>query len=94
MMFPAYLQEPNFLVEQQQAALVQYTLNEFNKVLTLRQSQLEGLRGDIGDDLFNALTDADRDFIIATEGSVDFGFTITEENHQELIQMIGDDYDE
>jgi hypothetical protein len=47
---------------------------------------LEQLKKDIGEDLFVSLSDEDRDFILKTEGSIDFGHTVDLVKLQKILQ--------
>lgn len=41
--------------------------------------KLTQLKSDLGDDLFNRLSSAQKDFIVSIAGSVSFGFPVTDE---------------
>lgn len=58
-----------------------------------RTIKLEELRADIGDDLFYSLSDAEKQFIIDTEGVVDFGHKMTEEDFLKTEKFLREDYD-
>lgn len=63
--------------EQQDAALVGYLgLNRQDNLEEEKNDKLIILKNDIGDELFNSLSSEDRDFIINTAGSIDFGHLV------------------
>lgn len=73
-----------YLIDQPFAALVSFytpsLIREQNK-LNENYYKLQELKKDIGEDLYNSLGNEDRDFILKTEGSVDFGYKV------DLIEM-------
>ena len=55
-------------------------------------SKVDELQDDIGDGLFAALSEESRDFILKTEGMVDFGFVLTKESAAEIDRFLSQDY--
>jgi len=58
-----------------------------------KERKLEELRSDIGEKLFNSLSEEDKKFIIETEGIVDFGYELTEEDLKRVTKSIEEDYE-
>ena len=56
-------------------------------------NKLEELKKDIGDKLYNSLTIEDRDFILKTEGIVDFGYEVTKKDLNRILNFIENDDD-
>lgn len=71
----------------------QYYSASFAKDFLDKNSKLEELKNDIGEDLFASLSDEDRDFILKTEGSVDFGYKINSINLHEIGKILREDYE-
>lgn len=82
-----------YLTNQPVATLVQYSSDKFLRDLFLRNDKLEELKKDIGEDLFASLSDEDRDFILKTEGSIDFGYKINSINLHEIEKILREDYE-
>ena len=59
----------------------------------MTKKELEELRRDIGDELFSQLSEADKQFIIETEGIVDLGYELTEEDLKRIEKNIREDYE-
>lgn len=74
-------------------ALVEYSTDKFISDLLIKNEKLQGLRRDVGDSLFLALSDEDKDFILNTEGSVDFGYKISSTNFHEIEKNLREDYE-
>ena len=55
--------------------------------------KLEELRLDIGDDLFNSLSDEDKQFIVETEGVIDLGRKFTEKDFKRVEKSLREDYE-
>lgn len=55
--------------------------------------KLEELRNDIGDELYHSLSEEDKDFILKTEGVVDFGFKLNPNNLQKIEKYLREDYE-
>ena len=55
--------------------------------------KLEELRNDIGDKLFNLLSDQDKRFIFETEGSIDLGHNFTEKDFKRVEKSLREDYE-
>ena len=53
---------------------------------------LDELRMDIGNDLFCALSDKDKQFILDTEGTIDFGYKAGEDDLKRISSSIKNDY--
>ena len=54
---------------------------------------LDELKNDIGDDLFYALSDEDKQFILDTEGSIDFGYKLDNEGIKRIEKTLREDYE-
>ena len=82
-----------YLTNQPVAELVRFlgvsTVNIVNKKL----NKLNGLKNDIGDELFYSLSDEDKDFILRTEGSVDLGYKINLIGLREIERTLREDYE-
>ena len=63
------------------------------KLEELRREKLEELRNDIGDELFSQLSEEEKQFIIETEGFVDFGYELTEEDLKRITKSIREEYE-
>lgn len=83
-------------IEQQNVAVYldvsSKNLIDLQKGLYKEENDLEKLRKDLGDDLYNSLTFEDKKFIIDTEGVVDFGFKITSDNFNDIEKILREDY--
>jgi len=55
--------------------------------------KLEELRLDIGDDLFNSLSDEDKQFIVETEGIIDLGRKFTEKDFKRVEKSLREDHE-
>jgi len=55
--------------------------------------KLEELRLDIGDDLFNSLSDEDKQFIVETEGIIDLGREFNEKDFKRVEKSLKEDYE-
>ncbi|MGH2563879.1 MAG: hypothetical protein ACRDE5_05170 [Ginsengibacter sp.] len=78
------------------AALVDYSTRNFideQKKLNENLIKLQELKNDIGENLFNSLGDEDKNFILKTEGSVDFGYKINSTNLREIEKYLREDYE-
>lgn len=53
---------------------------------------LDELKRDIGDDLFYSLSNEDKQFILDTEGSVDFGYKADKNDLKRIFSSIKNDY--
>ncbi len=53
-----------------------------------KQKKLEELRKDIGGELFNSLSERDRQFIIETEGIVDLGYEASDEDLKRIYERV------
>lgn len=82
-----------YLTNQPVAVLVQYSSDKFLRELFSKNDKLEELKKDIGENLFASLSDEDRDFILKTEGSVDFGYKINSTNLHEIEKTLREDYE-
>jgi len=60
---------------------------------SIKTAKLEELRVDIGDELFNSLSEEDKKFIIETEGILDFGYELTEEDLKRITKSIEEEYE-
>ena len=60
---------------------------------SIKAAKLEELRADIGDELFNSLSEEDKKFIIETEGIVDFGYELTEGDLKRITRSIEEEYE-
>lgn len=54
---------------------------------------MEELRVDIGYQLFNLLSEEDKQFILATEGSLDLGHKAVESDFRRIFDSISNDYE-
>ena len=59
-----------------------------------KADKLTLLKNDIGDELFNSLSSEDKDFILDTVGSVDFGYKLNSDNLREIERSLREDYEE
>ncbi len=57
-----------------------------------KDAVLDELKNDIGDDLFYALSNEDKQFILDTEGSVNFGYKADENDLKRIFSSIKNDY--
>ena len=57
-----------------------------------KNAVLDELKNDIGNDLFYTLSDEDKQFILDTEGSVDFGYKADESDLKRIFSSIKNDY--
>jgi len=57
------------------------------------EQKLEELQLDVGDELFYSLSDADRQFIIETEGRIDLGHKFTEEDFGRVEKSLREEYE-
>ncbi len=55
-------------------------------------SMLNELKSDLGNDLFNSLSSEDKQFILDTEGSIDFGYKADENDLKRIFSSIKNDY--
>lgn len=55
---------------------------------SIRRVKLEELRTDIGDELFNQLSDEDKNFIIETEGIINLGYEASEKDLKRIFKYI------
>lgn len=55
--------------------------------------RFEELRADIGDELFDSLSDEDKQFIIETEGIINIGCAMAEKDFAEIERYLREDYD-
>lgn len=55
---------------------------------SIRRTKLEELRADIGDKLFNQLSDEDKIFIIETEGIINLGYEVSEKDLKRIFKYI------
>jgi len=60
---------------------------------SIKTAKLEELQADIGDELFNSLSEEDKKFIIETEGIVNFGYELTEEDLKRITRSIEEEYE-
>lgn len=58
-----------------------------------RNAVLDELKNDIGNDLFYALSDDDKQFILDTEGSIDFGYKLDSEGIKRIEKSLREDYE-
>lgn len=58
-----------------------------------RDLALDELKNDIGDNLFYSLSDDDKQFILNTEGSVDFGYRLDNEGIKRIEKSLREDYE-
>lgn len=58
-----------------------------------KQKKLEGLRKDIGDELFNSLSEEDKLFILETEGMIDLGYKFTKKDFEKVEKSLREDYE-
>ena len=58
-----------------------------------RREKLEELRDDIGEELFSQLSEEEKQFIIETEGIVNFGYELTEEDLKRITKSIRENYE-
>ena len=65
--------------------------NSIEKVYE-KDALLDELRNDIGDNLFYTLSDEDKQFILDTEGSVDFGYKADESDLKRIFSSIKNEY--
>ena len=73
-------------------------LEKLGKVLEKEEEKIENwekklaeFRTDIGDELFNSLSDEDKKFIIETEGIVDLGYEVSEKDLKRIMRYIEED---
>lgn len=83
----------NYFATQPIATLVEYSSDKFVGDFVSKNTKLQGLKKDIGEDLFSSLSDEDKDFILKTEGSVDFGYKINPTNLLEIKKILREDYE-
>jgi len=55
------------------------------------EKKLAEFRADIGEELFNKLSDEDKRFIIETEGIIDLGYEVSEEDLNRIMRYIEED---
>ncbi len=55
--------------------------------------KFEELRADIGDELFDSLSDEDKQFIIETEGIVNIGRVMAEKDFTDIEKYLREGYD-
>lgn len=65
--------------------------NSIEKVYK-KDAVLDELKNDLGNDLFYSLSDEDRQFILDTEGSIDFGYKADENDLKRIFSSIKNDY--
>lgn len=65
----------------------------YEKDALLDELKLDELKNDIGDDLFYALSDEDKQFILDTEGSIDFGYKLDNEGIKRIEKSLREDYE-
>lgn len=53
---------------------------------------LNELRKDIGDKLFYSLSESDKQFILATEGTIDLGYKADKNDFKRIFSSIKNDY--
>jgi len=53
---------------------------------SIKTTKLEELRADIGNDLFNQLSEEDKNFIIETEGTINLGYEASEEDLKRMFK--------
>lgn len=58
-----------------------------------KQKKLEGLRKDIGNELFNSLSEEDKLFILETEGMIDLGHKFTKKDFKKVEKSLREDYE-
>jgi len=75
------------------AALVSFSNENIVKDFFSKNLKWEELRKDIGEDLFESLSEEDKDFILKTEGSVNFGYKISSTNLHEIEKILREDYE-
>ncbi len=55
---------------------------------SIKIAKLEELRADIGEELFNQLSEEDKSFIIETEGMINLGYEAPEKNLKKIFKHI------
>ena len=55
-------------------------------------SEFATLKEDIGEELFNSLSEEDKQFILSTEGSVDLGYDVGKNDLKRIFSSIKNDY--
>lgn len=68
-------------------------IREGYKIADERAELLVELRNDVGDELFNSLTQKEKEFIIETEGAIDFGYQLNEEDLKRISRSLEEDYE-
>lgn len=62
----------------------------FNRIIeeSIKIAKLEELRADVGEELFNQLSEEDKYFIIETEGIVYLGYEASDEDLKRIYERI------